>query len=206
MKLKKFKKVIEFFKSDATKREELAIYNFYTRFLILSDINVMNELVNNYTSAGFRIRKEHEEIIGKDPFEYLLLNIKSKEPNNNIEVMERNNNELFKKIWLNIEPNYKNELRKCNYILLLSEEAKENEQYMTESKIKKFFPTRDSFLFYVNEVFNAKQIKDMQGFRKGIEIIYTYYNRYPSISKPELAIIDTLMEKMNMIQIGRAHV
>lgn len=42
MKLKKFKKVIEFFKSDATKREELAIYNFYTRFLILSDINVMS--------------------------------------------------------------------------------------------------------------------------------------------------------------------
>lgn len=88
---------------------------------------------------------------------------------------------------------------------MLSEEAKENEQYMTESKIKNFFPTRDSFLFYVNEVFNAKEIKDMQGFRKGIEIIYTYYNRYPSISKPDLAIIDTLMEKMNMIHVIESH-
>lgn len=184
----KFKAITDLFKSEEVKKEEVAVKNFYDLVLEIEDtdknkIDDFHIMLNNYLSAGFKIKKNHKYLINCDPFEYIMKNIQS------IKALEE--------IWLNgFDFQYKKEIQENNNLLInYAKHIKKKDTAHPLYHIEHHFKGEARLFFYLEHIANPQKINQNTICKEVIEDIRTYCSGYSTLYKSQLAMLSNLNKK-----------
>ena len=192
----KIKDMFKFFKTEQEKKVELATLDFYNRFKGGMITPELEQVVDNYLKAGFKVKKEDGKILGEPPLDFLLWNAK---------VEKHSRNYLLEKIWnYGMDDGYKKYVIDNPVVLenTFISIGKVDSRHDMEKILDAYFGNIANLNFYTEHVLDSNKIKKMGDVHQGLDRFLEYVNQYSSLhprEKEGLTSLKKALDKKDMI-------
>lgn len=177
-----------------SEEEKIAIKNFYD-LISLKSADESKGIIEKHLASGFKVKSEHEKILGTDPFIFLWEKVG--EANTYCNGKNPNWNLIWDKL---IDSEYKKDIYDNNKLLNYYIEIIKLNERTTSNRTYNNIYSNNKTEFFNNNLLNIKTL-NTDSYLKYLDDKYKSLVHYPSLNSSEISIVEILVNGINTLKL-----